>query len=108
MREGEEVDQATTKALRKRIREADDIIAVLRDIAKDYQFRLDSQWSDDSGFPVGDILYSPGHIQCLFQYMGQRRYKTVKALSYAVKFGKPRKYGNVLIGDDATGIHDYS
>ena len=48
MREGEEVDQATTKALRKRIREADDIIAVLRDIAKDYQFRLDSQWSDDS------------------------------------------------------------
>jgi hypothetical protein len=101
-------DKETTKALRKRIRESDDFVAVLREIAKDYQFRIRNQWSDETGFPVGNILYSPGHIQCLFHLMGQRNFKTVKAFSYAVRFSKPRKYCGMIGSDDTTGIHDYS
>ena len=102
------VSKEETKALRKRIRESDDLVATLREIAKDYQFRIDCQWSDDTGFPVGDIMYSPGHIQCLFHCMGQRTYKTAKKLSYAVKFLRPYKYGGMLGSDDHTGIHDYT
>jgi hypothetical protein len=105
-REARDVTKEEARDLRRRIREADDIIATLQEMAREYQFRMESSWGD---LPLADILISgPDNITCLFPGMGSRNFSSVKKFSYRVKFGCPRRYGDRLYGDDATGVHDYT